>query len=391
MLMAGVVEQAAAAIKARTRSRIVALDIKRSGELLESVELPVRLTSLSHGAGCACKLRQGELAEIMGRIPALQRPRSLMVGTETRDDAAVWKLDARRALVATTDFFAPIVDDPRDYGRIAAANAISDVYAMGGKPLYALNLVGWPRALGFERLSEVLAGGAEKAAEANCPIVGGHSIDDAEPKYGLAVTGIVDPRRVLTNAKARPGDVILLGKALGTGIAVSGIKKGVASEETTKAATKQMTTLNRKAGEVYARFHKDVHALTDVTGFGMLGHLDSAMRASKTRAAIDASKLKLLPGVRALAAQGVVPSGTRANLAFVSGRATFPAEMNEADRFVLADAQTNGGLLAMVSPKAAEKILRALSSAGAPAVLLGEVVKARRGEEPGVDVRGEIS
>jgi len=193
-----------------SRGRQAAEDDKRPA--------PVRLTTLSHGAGCACKLRQGELAEVMSRLPVMARPRSLMVGTETRDDAAVWKLDKTRALVATTDFFAPLVDDPRDYGRIAAANAISDIYAMGGRPLYALNLVGWPRALGFAMLSEVLAGGAEIALEADCPIVGGHSIDDAEPKYGLAVTGIVDPRRVLTNSKAKPGDVLLLGKALGTGI-----------------------------------------------------------------------------------------------------------------------------------------------------------------------------
>jgi selenide,water dikinase len=363
-------------------------DNSRSVELVESVETPVRLTSLSHGAGCACKLRQGELAEIMGRIPSVKRPRSLMVGTETRDDAAVWKLDARRALVATTDFFAPIVDDPRDYGRIAAANAISDVYAMGGKPIYALNLVGWPRALGFERLGEVLAGGAEKCAEADCAVVGGHSIDDAEPKFGLAVTGLVDPRRVLTNSKAKPGDIILFTKALGTGIAVSALKKGIASTTTAQAATKQMVTLNRAAGEVFARFYKDVHALTDVTGFGLLGHLDSAMRASKTRASIDASALKILPEVRALAAQGVIPSGTRANLQFVQDRCTFPEAMSEPDRLILADAQTNGGLLAAVSAKAAAKIVKALDAAGAPAVLLGEVLKSKA---PGVDIRGEIS
>ncbi|HEY2027877.1 MAG TPA: selenide, water dikinase SelD [Myxococcales bacterium] len=354
-------------------------------------EAPVRLTTLSHGAGCACKLRQGELAEIMSRIPAVARPKALLVGTETRDDAAVWKLDKKHALVATTDFFAPLVDDPRDYGRIAAANAISDVYAMGGRPLYALNLVGWPRALGFEMLGEVLAGGAEIAAEADCPIVGGHSIDDAEPKYGLAVTGLVDPRRVLTNARAKPGDVLLLGKRLGTGIAVSAIKKGVAKPELVRAATEQMTTLNRKAGEVYARFYKSVRALTDVTGFGMLGHLDSAMRAAKQRARVDASALRILPGVRELARDGVIPSGTRANLTFLSERATFPDAMPESDRLILTDAQTNGGLLAAVDPKAAEKILRALARAGAPAVRLGEVVKPRRGQGPGVDVTGEIS
>jgi selenide,water dikinase len=321
-------------------------------------------------------------------LPVLKRPRSLLVGTETRDDAAVWKLDARRALVATVDFFAPVVDDPRDYGWIAAANSISDVYAMGGKPLYALNVVGWPRTQPFEILGEILAGGQAAAAEAECPIIGGHSVDDLEPKYGLAVTGMVDPRRILTNSKAKPGDVILLGKELGTGIAVSAIKKGFASPELIDKATAQMKQLNRAASEVYVRYYKSVHMLTDVTGFGLLGHLDSAMRASKTRARLDAGTLKILPGVRELAREGVVPGGTQANLAFVSERATFPEAMTSADRLVLADAQTNGGMLAAVDAKAAPKIMKALASAGAPAVAIGEVVRAK---QPGIDVSGEIT
>ena len=318
-----------------------------------------------------------------------RRPHQLLVGTETRDDAAVFRINPRQALVATVDFFAPVCDDPRDYGQIAAANALSDVYAMGGKPLYALSLVGWPRGQPFEWLTEILAGGAEKAHEAGCPIVGGHSVDDTEPKYGLAVTGLVDPRRIATNAGAREGDVLLLGKALGTGVAVSAIKQGVAPPDLLAAALAQMKTLNRKAGEVYARAWKSVHALTDVTGFGLLGHLDSAMRASKTRARLDASALKLLPAVRALAAQGVVPGGSKANLEFVSARATFPEGMVPSDRLLLADAQTNGGMLAAVDPRAVPKLLRALASAGAPAVVLGEVVPRKR-RPPGVDVTGEM-
>ena len=319
------------------------------------------------------------------------RPPALLVGTETGDDAAVWKLDARRALVATVDFFAPVVDDPRDYGRIAAANSLSDVYAMGGTPLYALNIVGWPRAHSLELLAEVLAGGAEAALEAGCPIVGGHSVDDPEPKYGLAVTGLVHPQRILGNAGAKPGDVLLLGKALGTGIAVSAIKKGVVDPALERAAVAQMRQLNRAAGEVYRRHWKSVHALTDVTGFGLLGHLDSAMRAAKTRARIDASAIEVLPLVRELAAEGVVPAGTRANLEFVAARATFPERMGEADRLVLADAQTNGGLLGAVDAKAASRILRALADAGAPARAIGEVAALRAGEEAGIDVGGEIS
>jgi len=321
-------------------------------------------------------------------LPAMPRPRSLLVGTETSDDAAVWKLDARRGLVATVDFFAPVVDDPRDYGFIAAANALSDVYAMGGKPLYALSLVGWPRSQPFELLGEILAGGAQAAAEAGCPIVGGHSVDDLEPKYGLAVTGLIDPRRVLKNAGARPGDVLLLGKALGTGIAVSAIKKGIAEPELIREAVAQMKQLNRAAGEVYAKSFKSVRALTDVTGFGLLGHLDSMMRASRTRARLDAAAVKVLDGVRELAREGVVPAGSKANLAFVSERATFPEHMTGPDRLVLADAQTNGGLLAAVDPKAAPRLLRALADAGAPARAIGVVAKAKN---PGIDVEGEIS
>ena len=291
--------------------------------------------------------------------------------------------------MATVDFFAPVVDDPRDYGAIAAANALSDVYAMGGKPIYALNLVGFPRGQPWELLTEILAGGAEKANEAGCPIVGGHSVDDAEPKYGLAVTGVVDPRRILTNSGARPGDVLLLTKALGTGIAVSAIKKEQASPELLREAVTQMKTLNRAAGETFARAWKDVRALTDVTGFGLLGHLDSMLRASGARAVVRAEAVRVLPGVRVLSRAGLVPGGTSANLEFVSPRTDFPAGMDEADRLVLADAQTNGGMLAAVAPRIAERLLRKLADAGVPAERIGEVVAAGK-REAGVTVEGEL-
>src|ERR1700686_1055304 len=327
----------------------------------------------------------------MRALPKLPRPRSLLIGTENRDDAAVVRLDKTRALVATVDFFAPVVDDPRDYGAIAAANAISDVYAMGGKPLYALSVVGFPREGGhWDVLGEILAGGAEKAHEAGCPIVGGHSIDDAEPKYGLAVTGLVHPGRILANSGAKQGDVLLLTKALGTGIATTAIKKGIASKELILAAVEQMKTLNKAAGEVFARSWKNVHALTDVTGFGLLGHLDSLLRASDVRAAVRADAVRVLPGVRALAAQGVVPGGSKANLEFLLDRTQLPAQMSEADRLVLADAQTNGGLLAAVSEKAAPRILKALADAGAPAVELG-IVLARGRRSPGIEGIGALA
>lgn len=327
----------------------------------------------------------------------MKRPPELLVGTETRDDAAVWRLDARTALVSTVDFFAPVVDDPRDYGYIAAANALSDVWAMGGRPIFALNVVGFPRGgAPWEVLGEILAGGQEAAHAGGCHVAGGHSVDDPEPKYGLAVTGLVHPERVLTNRGARAGDVLLLTKALGTGVAVSAIKKGAASPEVLRAATEQMRTLNRAGGEVLARAWKDVHALTDVTGFGLLGHLDSMLRASSepqgrrkarpVRAGLDAGALRLLPGVRELAAQGVVPGGSKANLAFVSGRCTFDPALPDADRLLLADAQTNGGLLAAVDAKAAPRLLKRLADAGAPAVAVGTLHEG----PPGVDVRGQL-
>src|SRR5438094_917837 len=269
--------------------------------------LPAPTAAIGIAMPLTPRLRDLTPAQVLRGLPVFPRPRQLLVGTETRDDAAVFRLDAKRALVATVDFFAPVVDDPRDYGAIAAANALSDVYAMGGRPLYALNLVGFPRGQPWEYLHEILAGGAEKAHEAGCPIVGGHSVDDLEPKYGLAVTGMVDPRRVLTNSGARPGHVILLTKALGTGIAVSAIKKEQASPELLRAAVAQMKILNRAAGETLARAWKDVHALTDVTGFGLLGHLDSMLCASGARAVVSAEALRLLPGVRVLAKAGLVP------------------------------------------------------------------------------------
>jgi len=312
----------------------------------------------------------------------LPRPEALLVGTETRDDAAVFRIDRKRGLVATVDFFAPVVDDPRDYGAIAAANALSDVYAMGGVPLYALNVVGFPRGQPWELLTEILAGGAEKAQEAGCPIIGGHSVDDVEPKYGLAVTGLVHPGRILTNAGAKPGDALLLTKALGTGIAVTAIKKEKASPELLRAAVEQMKTLNRAGGEIFAKAYRSVHALTDVTGFGLLGHLDSMMRGSGTRAFLSAGSLRILPQIRELAAAGLVPAGSRSNLEFVAPRTRFPEGYSEVDRIILADAQTNGGLLAAVAPKQAAKILRALEDSGIAAARIGEV----REGDPGVDV-----
>lgn len=309
-----------------------------------------------------------------------------LVGTETRDDAAVYALDAERALVETVDFFTPVVDDPYWFGRIAAANAMSDVWAMGGRPLFALNLVGWPvKILSMEQLGEVLRGGAEAARMAGIPILGGHSIDDPEPKYGLAVTGLVHPARILRNVGARPGDRLLLTKPLGTGIASTALKRGIAPRALQERAVEVMAALNRAAGEVLAASGA-VHALTDVTGFGLLGHAWNMAEGSRVRLRLMSDAIPLLDGVVELAAGDVVPGGSKANLAWVAPHVQFADRLAAPLRQVLADAQTNGGLLAAVEPGAAGGILAALQAAGVEAVQVGYAAPLSAGEEPGIDV-----
>ena len=283
----------------------------------------------------------------------------VLVGPATRDDAAVYRLSKEQALVSTADFFTPVVDDPFTFGRIAAANALSDVYAMGAKPLFALSLVAFPLGeLPGEILSRILEGAEEACQEAGIDVVGGHSIDDPEPKFGLAVTGLVHPRQVLTNAKARAGDLLVLTKPLGSGIATTALKRGLASEAIA-AAVAQMSALNRAAGEVFQK--AKVHALTDVTGFGLLGHLWNVCEASRVGARLFAAKVPVLPGVAELAQAGVVPGGTERNLEDVAPHVVFPASLPRWQRLVFADAQTNGGLLAAVAAKDVEKLLRALA------------------------------
>ena len=306
------------------------------------------------------------------------------MGFNTNDDAAVYRVAPGLALVSTVDFFPPVVDDPYQFGAIAAANALSDVYAMGARPLYALNLVGFPKDRPLEELSRILAGGQAKADEAGIPILGGHSIQDPEPKYGLAVTGSVHPKKVLTNAGARPGDVLLLTKPLGSGIATTAIKRGVASEELTERVVALMSELNRRAGEVFASGKFKVNALTDVTGFGLLGHLLEMMVAAKTRGYLDLERIPILSEVPALAEEGVVPGGTKSNLAHVAKKVRFPKGLPEVIQWVLADAQTNGGLLASVPARDGAKAVRALERAGVDVFHIGEVGEGR----PGIEVVG---
>lgn len=307
-----------------------------------------------------------------------------LVGFGTSDDAAVYRVAPGMALVNTVDFFPPVVDDPFQFGAIAAANALSDIYAMGAKPLFALNLVGFPKDQPLKVLSKILAGGQSKADEAGIPILGGHSIQDPEPKYGMAVTGVVHPKRVLTNAGAKVGDALLLTKPLGSGIATTAIKRGLATRELTRRAVALMSALNRAAGETFASGRFRVNALTDVTGYGLLGHLLEMMAGARARALIDLERIPLMAGVPALAAQGVVPGGTKANLAHVAKKVRFPEGLPEEIQWVLADAQTNGGLLAAVPARDVPKALRALEKAGVDAALIGEVVAGR----PGIDVLG---
>ena len=310
---------------------------------------------------------------MLRHIPKTEDPRAL-VGHDTRDDAAVYRLSDTEAIVETVDFFTPVVDDPYAFGRIAAANALSDVWAMGGRPLFALNLVGWPVGkLPMEMLGEVLRGGADAAREAGIPILGGHSIDDPEPKFGMAVTGLVHPDRILRNVGARPGDALLLTKPLGTGIATTAVKRGLASPELVARIVALMSALNRTAGEVLAASGA-VHALTDVTGFGLLGHGWEMAEGSGVVLRLRAADVPLLEGVRELAAKDVVPGGSRANLKWVMPHVRAPEGLDPLLPQLLADAQTNGGLFAAVDPARADAVLRDLVAAGVPAVRVGEVL-----------------
>jgi selenide,water dikinase len=303
----------------------------------------IRLTQYAHGGGCACKIPPGELEEVVAGL-ALGGPAApaaeLVVGLDDGDDAAVVRTAGGQGLVLTTDFFTPVVDDPYDFGRIAAANALSDVYAMGGTPVVAVNLLGWPRdVLSAELAAEVLRGGLAVAREAGCHVGGGHSIDDPEPKYGMAVTGVVDVDRVITNAAARAGDPLSLTKPLGVGVLNNRHKS---TGEVSAEAVASMTTLNRDAS--LAALAAGIRAGTDVTGFGLLGHLYKMARASGVTAVVDAAAVPYLAGAREALAAGFVSGGTRRNLDWVRPHADLSA-VGEDEALLLADAQTSGGLL----------------------------------------------
>lgn len=306
-------------------------------------------------------------------LPRVEDP-ALLVGADTLDDAAIYRLTDEIALVQTVDFFTPVVDDPYDFGRIAAANAFSDVYAMGGRPLTALNIVCFPSGvLPLEYLARILQGGAESARLAEATIVGGHTIDDPEPKYGLAVTGVIKPGQELTNAAAAPGDVLVLTKPLGTGVVATAIKQAGASKEAIAAATASMVALNRDGAEVARAY--GVRALTDITGFGLLGHLSELCRASGVAAEVWYDRLPLLVEAEALARQGVVPGGTKRNLEYVQPWTCFDPGLEPWQRFLCADAQTSGGLMLAVSSERTADVVQALKARKTPAAaVIGRVL-----------------
>ena len=314
-----------------------------------------RLTSLSHGGGCGCKIAPGVLSEILKGTAAMPIPKELLVGIETSDDAAVYQLNDEQALIATTDFFMPIVDDPFDFGRIAATNAISDVYAMGGKPILALALVGMPiNVLSTATIGKILEGGAAVCSSAGIPIAGGHTIDSVEAIYGLVALGLVHPKRVKRNADARPGDLLVLGKPLGVGVMSAALKKGELPDAGYAQMIANTTRLNTPGPELAGL--DGVHALTDVTGFGLAGHALEMARGAHCELQLDWAAVPLLPGVRAMAAQGFVTGASGRNWAGYGADVLLPEGFAPEDRALLTDPQTSGGLLVACAPAALDAV-----------------------------------
>jgi selenide,water dikinase len=332
----------------------------------------IRLTSLAHGGGCGCKLAPSVLQRLLADEPAARPFRRLLVGTETGDDAAVWQLDGDTCVIATTDFFMPMVDDPGDFGRIAATNAISDIYAMGGRPIMALAILGMPvNKISTEMVREILQGGAQICAEAGIPIAGGHSIDCPEPVYGLAVIGICRTEEVRRNADAKPGDLLILTKPLGVGIYSAAFKKDVLSPEAYAEMVGSMTRLNRIGMELAKE--AAVHSMTDVTGFGLLGHALEMARGSNLALIVHADELPFLSEARLLAQRGFITGASTRNWASYSEHVVLPTDFPEWRRHLLTDPQTSGGLLISCARDRAEAILDMVATAHPRACIIGHV------------------
>ena len=322
-----------------------------------------RLTSLSHGGGCGCKIAPGVLSDILKGTAAMPMPKELLVGIETADDAAVYQLNDQQALIATTDFFMPIVDDPYEFGRIAATNAISDVYAMGGTPIMALALVGMPiSVLSTETIGKILQGGQDVCRAAGIPIAGGHTIDSVEPIYGLVAMGLVHPKRVKRNADAKAGDRLILGKPIGVGVLSAALKKDALPAEGYAQMIANTTQLNTPGPDL-AKLD-GVHALTDITGFGLAGHVLEMARGSNTTVKIDMARVPLITGVRGLAAQGMVTGASGRNWAAYGDEIRLADSVAAVDKALLTDPQTSGGLLVSCAPQAVDAVLACFRDAG---------------------------
>ena len=341
------------------------------------IDPPIRLTQFSHGGGCGCKISPAVLRDILSDTPfashlAAAYP-DLLVGIEHGDDAAVYRLNDEQAIVATTDFFMPIVDDPFEFGRIAATNALSDVYAMGGRPLFALAIVGMPIGkLPNSVIRQILAGGESVCKQAGIPIAGGHSIDAPEPIYGLVGIGVVDPRKVKKNSGGQPGDILILGKPLGVGIFSAALKKNALSDEQYRAMIAATTQLNTPGADLSGA--AGVHALTDITGFGLLGHLLEITRASKLAARVEISRLPLLPGVSELAQGGHITGASLRNWESYGAEVELGDGIADWQRALLTDPQTSGGLLVSCTPESREAVLAIFSQHGfAAAAEIGQL------------------
>ncbi|MFZ6689850.1 selenide, water dikinase SelD [Undibacterium sp. SXout11W] len=339
-----------------------------------NTEPPIRLTSFSHGGGCGCKIAPGVLSEILKKSTGFPVPPALMVGIETSDDAAVYKLNDEQALIATTDFFMPIVDDPFDFGRIAATNAISDVYAMGGTPIMALALVGMPiNKLPLDVIGKIIQGGESICAEAGIPIAGGHTIDSVEPIYGLVVMGLIHPSKVKRNADAKPGDKLILGKPLGVGILSAALKKQ-ALDETGYASMIASTTKLNRPGQHLSQL-VGVNAMTDVTGFGLLGHLLEVCRGAKVQANLTMQHIPLLDKVEQLATDGFITGASTRNWAAYGADVKLHTNISPAQQALLTDPQTSGGLLVSCDAGAVEQVLAIFREGGFyEAAVIGDIV-----------------
>lgn len=338
----------------------------------------IKLTRFTHGLGCACKLRPQALEQVLANLPPSLDPKAL-VDASTVDDAAVYQLTDDLAIVQTVDFFTPIVDDPYWFGAISAANSISDIYAMGATPIFALNIVGFPsNRLPLKVLEEILRGAQDKAAEAGISILGGHTIDDTEPKYGMAVTGIVHPDKVIRNSTAQVGDVLVLTKPLGMGIIATALKRGLADEVIAQKAIQIMVTLNKASAEAMATVH--VHACTDITGFGLLGHLHEMTSASHVDVELTLSAIPILPEARVFATMDIIPGGTLNNLSFVQTHVIFSDNISRVDQLLLADAQTSGGLLISLPASEAQRLLDALDARKVQGHIIGQITGEGQGK-----------